>query len=98
MSRMVRKQIYIEPRQEALLKRLAESRRVSEAELIRQAIDRQVTGGRQRSLSPDPAAWEEAYHFMLELRARGPVDRAARRWVREELYEERMSHYDRDPR
>ena len=97
MGRMVRKQIYIEPRQEAMLKRLAESRGVSEAELIRQVIDRQVDGGRQQSLPPDPAAWEQAYQFMLDLRACGPVEGAARSWVREELYEERMSRYDRDP-
>jgi hypothetical protein len=96
MSRMVRKQIYIEPRQEALLKRLAESRGVSEAELIRQAIDRQVSGGRQGTLPPDPVAWEQAYQFMLDLHAQGPMEGKQRTWKREDLYEERMSRYDRD--
>lgn len=39
MSRMVRKQIYIEPRQEEFLKRRAKELEVSEAELVRRAID-----------------------------------------------------------
>lgn len=98
MGRMVRKQIYIEPRQEMLLKRLARSRGVSEAELIRQAIDRQVGGVRQRSLPPDPVAWEQAYQFMLDLRAQGPMEGEQRTWRRQDLYEERMKRYDDDPR
>ena len=98
MGRMVRKQIYIEPRQEVLLKQMAASRGVSEAELIRQAIDRQMGGGRGRPLPPDPVAWEQAYQFMLDLRAQGPLEGKQRTWRREDLYEERMSRYDRDPR
>jgi hypothetical protein len=98
MGRMVRKQIYIEPRQEVLLKQLAEARGVSEAELIRRAIDRQVGGGVQRPLPPDPVAWEQAYQFMLDLRTRGPAEGEQRSWRREELYEERMKRYERDPR
>ena len=35
MAKMVRKQIYIQERQNILLKRLAEARGVSEAEVIR---------------------------------------------------------------
>jgi len=42
MSNMVRKQIYINRRQQALLKRLSEQRGISEAEIIRQAIDREA--------------------------------------------------------
>jgi hypothetical protein len=38
-KRMVRKQIYILPKQEEGLKRLAEQRGASEAELIREAIE-----------------------------------------------------------
>ena len=44
MAQMLRKQIYIEKRQQALLKRLAKKRGVSEAEIIRQAIDREAGG------------------------------------------------------
>jgi len=39
---MVRKQVYIHQRQEATLKRLARQRGLSEAEIIRQAIDREA--------------------------------------------------------
>ena len=40
MEEMIRKQVSIEPRQERLLKERARSYRVTEADLIRQAIDR----------------------------------------------------------
>ena len=40
MSRMVRKQIRIEPRQEKLLKQWAKELEISESELVRRAIDR----------------------------------------------------------
>lgn len=94
---MVRKQVYIEPRQEALLKQMAERKSVSEAELIRLAIDRQLAGGELQVLPPDSLAWEEAHQFMMALRARGPVEGRARAWKRDELYEERMDRYGRDP-
>jgi hypothetical protein len=93
---MVRKQIYIEPRQDALLKHLAQAHKISEAELIRQAIDRQLGAGLGPELPPDPDAWEKAHQFMLELHARGPIAGKGRTWNREDLYEERLSRYDRD--
>ena len=96
MTRMVRKQVYIEPHHEALLKRLARRRGVSEAELIREAIDQQISRGLLHFSPSEPAAWEEAYHFMLDLHARGPVAGQARTWKREDLYEERLSRHDRD--
>jgi hypothetical protein len=94
MTTMIRKQIYIEGRQQLLLKRLAQADGVSEAELIRQAIDNRVCMG-TRSMQPDPEAWEKAHQFMLELHARGPIHNQPRSWTREELYEERLSRYDR---
>jgi len=96
MTRMVRKQVYIEPWQEAMLKRLVQTRGVSEAELIRQAIERHISSGRLQFLPPDPTAWEQAYQFMLDLRAHGPVTGRGRTWKREDLYKERLSRYDRD--
>ena len=44
VKQMVRKQFYILKHQDVMLKRIAEARGVSEAEIIRQAIDREVTG------------------------------------------------------
>lgn len=96
MSRMIRKQVYIEARQEALLKRLARAWGISEAELIRQAIDRQVSAGQAPLSTSDHAAWEQAHQFMRDLRARGPIAGQARAWRREDLYEERLSPHGRD--
>ena len=93
---MVRKQIYIQKRQQAILKRLARARGVSEAELIRQALDHQVNAG-SRSAQPDPDAWEKARRFMLASHARGSLHGRARTWTRDELYEDRMKRYARRP-
>ena len=91
------KQIYLERKQNQQLKRLAETRGVSEAEVIRQALDRQTSGAAERPVPPDPHAWALAYQKMLALQAQGPLPKAERRWTREELYEERLSRYDQRP-
>ncbi len=95
MTRMIRKQIYLQKRQDTLLKRLARLRQVSEAELIREAIDQQIGQATVRPALPDPEAWGKALKFMLELRKRGPVPNQPRTWTRQDAYEERMSRYDR---
>ena len=96
MSHMVRKQIYIEPLQEALLKRIAQKLEVSEAELIRQGIDRVLGRVQSGFLRPDPKAWEEAHQFMLDLHRRGPLAGAKRTWTRDDLYQDRLSRYEHD--
>ncbi|HMQ31569.1 MAG TPA: ribbon-helix-helix domain-containing protein [Chloroflexaceae bacterium] len=84
MAVKVRKQIYLDPDQETLLKRLAGATGLPEAELIRQAIDRHIAGGLR--LHRDRAAWAEERDYIAELMARGPV--AGRRtWQREDLYD-----------
>ena len=95
MGRMIRKQIYIEPRQEAFLKRLAEAQGVSEAELIRRAIDGQMA--QSKAPQPEPStktAWDEAYQFVLDLIAQGPIENARRDWTREDLYEDCIGRWD----
>ena len=84
MTRMVRKQIYIEPRHEALLKRLARETGATEAEIIRQAIERQV----KVLIFPrrDLSAWQEERAFITQLIQQGPVP-GGRTWRREDLYE-----------
>jgi hypothetical protein len=81
---MVRKQVYIEDRQEALLKRLSQATGATEAEIIRQAIDRQA----RTLLFPrrDLDAWREERAFIQDLIRQGPVP-GGRRWRREDLYE-----------
>ena len=84
MTKMVRKQVYIELRQEALLKRLVRETGATEAEIIRQAIDRQTKTFRfsRRDLS----AWQEERDFINRLIQQGPLP-GVRRWRREDLYE-----------
>jgi hypothetical protein len=84
MTKMIRKQVYIEPRQEALLKRLVRETGATEAEIIRQAIDRQT-----KTFLPsrrDLSAWQEERDFINRLIQRGPLP-GGRRWRREDLYE-----------
>jgi hypothetical protein len=94
MAQMIRKQVYIEPRQDANLKRLARAKGVTEAEIIRRAIDRETGSVSVPLGQPDSTAWEEARAFIHDLIAQGPVS-GGRTWSREELYEERLSRYGR---
>jgi len=80
---MVRKQVYIRPGQEALLKRLAQETGMTEAELIRQAIDRRSG---TVHLPRDLRAWQEERAFIARLIEQGPVP-GERTWRREELHE-----------
>ena len=73
MAQMVRKQVYIEPRQDAVLKRLARTRGVTEAEIIRQAIDREAGSPAPVGGQLDTEAWAQARAFVLSLIAQGPV-------------------------
>jgi hypothetical protein len=60
---MIRKQVYIEPRQDRMLKRRASQRGVTEAEIIREALDRAEVGGS----SGDVDAARQALAFMRSL-------------------------------
>jgi hypothetical protein len=93
MSQMVRKQIYIRKRQQAVLKRLARARGVSEAELIREAIDRQLAGRFTHTAQPDAEALDKALEFMRARRAQGGG--RPYQWKREDAYEERLGRYER---
>lgn len=81
---MIRKQVYLDSRQEAFLKRLSREMGVTEAEVIRQAIDRQA----QTVLVShrDLAAWRNEKSFIMKLIAQGPVA-GGRTWHREDLHE-----------
>jgi hypothetical protein len=92
MSRMIRKQIYIESRQQAVLKEQARTLGTTEAELIRQAIDRQMISVRLGAR--DLKAWEREKAFIAKRMAKGPAP-GGRRWKREDAYEERLMRYGR---
>ncbi len=95
MAQMVRKQIYIAKRQQSLLKRRAKALGVSEAALIREAIDDNLRGRSGQSLSLDPGAWERALSLMRSLQAMGPLPNQHRTWKREDAYRDRLSRYER---
>ena len=83
---MVRKHFHIEERQERALKELAAKTGRSEADLIREAIERII------AVNPQPirdlSAWEESNRFVEERMKRlGDVPPQKRTWTREELYE-----------
>jgi hypothetical protein len=90
MSRMIRKQIYLEPAQDVILRQRAQELGVSEAALIRRCLD--LVGQQAVPLPRDRQAWADELAF-LQHRAQTIPGRAGRRgWTREELYAERLDH------
>lgn len=92
MKRMVRKQVYIEPRQERLLKRRARALGVTEAALIREGIElldssRPAAASRERALKELFAVIDERIALRVPQTRRG--------WTREDLYEERLARHAR---
>ena len=83
MSKMIRKQVYIEPEQEVLLKRLSREQGLTEAELIRSGI---VKLSSRSHVVRDITFWEEEKRFIRSLMKKGPL-KGQRRWTREDLYE-----------
>lgn len=88
--RMIRKQIYILKRQDEWLKRLAKARGISEAEVIRQAIDNSTDTQNRRSYSYVQDEWQEFIEF-IEERKKFTVSGVPVKWSREEIYEERLN-------
>ena len=86
MGRMVRKQVYIEPEQDAFLKLRARELGLTEAELIRRAIRMFSTHDETTEDRPDLAAWERI-KAASEERARVVSEEPGWTWSREELYE-----------
>lgn len=86
MAEMVRKQIYIHRRQQALLRRLARSRGVSEAEIVRQAIEREAMAQPRSGNTYDPSAWEAVLAFVTT-RNQMAEDNAPYHWRREDAYD-----------
>ena len=85
IAESVREQIYIEERHERLLKRISKARGVSEAELIRQAIERETIGEKPLLLAPDQAAWDEILRFVKNRKPLRPSGRPYR-WNRLDAY------------
>jgi len=95
-TQMVRKQIYIHKRQEALLKRLAQARGLSQAEVIRQAIEREAAGAPAQSPLGNLGAMENFTRLALSKRSQETKKLEPYRWNREEIYAERENRWLRD--
>lgn len=100
---MIRKQIYIKPEQDEMLKRRAKELGISEATLIRLGIDRLT---QSRSEPTDKFAWEKELAFirkraweqskaLIKKRMAIDVPQTGRDWTRDELYEERLERFSR---
>jgi hypothetical protein len=90
---MVRKQIYLPKRQNQLVKRLAKQRGISEAEVIRQALERE-----EQMSAPivrdSKKAMDEIIAFARSMRKRPELMQGEPvRWNRQELYEERENRW-----
>jgi hypothetical protein len=89
---MIRKQVYIESRQETTLKQQARTLGMTEAEVIRRAIDCQMSS--VRLSIRDLKTWERERAFITKRMAKGHAP-GGRRWRREDAYEERLMRYGR---
>ena len=92
MGQMIRKQIYIEALQDEIIKERARMLGITEAEVIRRAIDRQVNV--LPSHIRDLEAWEREKEFISN-RMSGTTVAKPRRFRREEIYEERLNRCGR---
>ena len=89
---MIRKQIYIESHQDGILKQKASSLGITEAEVIRRAIDHHMAAGRFNAR--DLKAWEREKTFIARRMNKG-YTAGTRRWKREDAYEESLMRYGR---
>jgi hypothetical protein len=89
MSRMIRKQIYLEARQDRRVKQVAQTGGLTEAEVIRAALDGRYLYGEERGPEPDETAWAEALAFMESMRPDGSALKRPLEWKRDDLYEDR---------
>jgi hypothetical protein len=80
-ERMIRKQIYIEPRQEAGLKEMSVRLGVAESSLIRRGIDIALQAAPSGFWQPE--VWERELEFARGMTATD----LPRQWTRDELYD-----------
>jgi hypothetical protein len=85
---MVRKQVYIEERQDLALARRARQLKLTESTIIRRGLD--LVTRHPDTGAVDQAAWRSELAFIRRRAASGPRP-AKRAWTRDEIYEERVS-------
>lgn len=91
MAHMIRKQIHITRHQLALLTRLAATRGASEAEVVRQAIEHEMSGCFGQQIVPDAGALEEIIQYALRRREAGITGQPLR-WNRADAYSAKDDH------
>jgi hypothetical protein len=96
MSKMIRKQIYIHRWQQTLLDRVAKASGLSQAEIIRRAIEHEVAGAEAPSRRSDRGAWDALMDVVRARRELGPLG-PAYRWQRGDAYQERERRFDGTP-
>jgi len=90
-TNLIRKQIYLSPIQQTKLRLLAKKRGVSEAEIIRQAIDQEAEITTTTEPVGTRSALEEIIRAAAERRAKyAEIPAAPYHFNREELYAERL--------
>jgi hypothetical protein len=90
---LVRKQVYIRPAQERFLKQRAQVLGLTEAELIRQAIDLLVRTPALEAV--DEQAWADEQAFMSQRAHAIPGSDVPWRFRRDEIYQERLGQLSR---
>ncbi len=89
---LIRKQVYINRRQQLLLKQLARRWGVSEAEIIRRAIDREMTLEDKPYLSDSHSALEEIFQAATARRGQTSGGEPYH-FDRADVYEERENRW-----
>ncbi len=84
MEVKIRKQIYLDPKQNEILKQTSRKLGVSEAEVIRRAILSQTS--RINISQQNRKAWENELQFIQSLIRQGRIQ-GKRKWKREDLYD-----------
>jgi sensor domain CHASE-containing protein len=84
MSDLVRKQFYITKTQDMLLKEKTKELEMTEAELVRQALNAQLEKIRF-TRQPFPV-WQEEREFIKELMNKGYI-KGGRNWKRDDLHD-----------
>lgn len=87
---MIRKQLYIDEEHERLLKERSRELGVSEAELVRRALDRLLRDDEPAAASARRRRAAEQWYA-----DRGRLRGRVQAWSREQLYEDRLGRYGR---
>ena len=87
MSKMIRKQLYMPEDQDQFLKLKSQELSITEAEVVREALEMYQAYGSDTVL--DHSAWLTEREFLLKLSAARETasEPSSRTWKREDLYE-----------